>query len=43
VRQLSIVFGVILGSLSLGESHGRIRLLASLVMFVGMALIVVLG
>lgn len=43
VRQLSIVFGVVLGSLLLGEPHRRIRLMASLVMFLGTVLIVVFG
>jgi drug/metabolite transporter (DMT)-like permease len=43
VRQVSIIFGVILGSLLLRESYGRIRFLASAVMFVGMVLIGALG
>lgn len=43
VRQVSIVFGVILGSLLLREPYGRIRLLASAIMFAGMLLIGALG
>jgi len=39
IRQLSIVFGVILGSFLLQEPYGKIRLVASLIMFCGMSLI----
>ena len=43
VRQVSIVFGVIMGSFLLREPYGPSRLFASLVMFAGMALIVGFG
>jgi len=40
VRQLSVVLGVALGVRMLGEKHGKIRLLSSILIFTG---IVVLG
>jgi len=39
LRQVSIVFGVILGTRLLGEKYGRIRLMASLLIFFGAYLI----
>jgi len=39
VRQLSIVFAVLLGSLLLKEEHGWVRFLASLCIFSGVLLI----
>jgi len=43
IRQISIVLGVVLGSLLLKEPFGRIRLVASLVMFVRVTIIALLG
>ena len=43
IRQLSIVFAVLMGSLILKEKHGKIRFLASLCIFAGVLLIVFLG
>lgn len=43
VRQSSIIFGVLLGTVLLREPYGRVRLIGSLVMFAGMILIFVLG
>ncbi len=43
IRQISIVVGVVLGSLLLKEPFGRIRLIASLVMFAGVTIIALLG
>jgi len=39
LRQLSVVFGVLMGWLLLGESYGRIRFLASILIFTGAFLI----
>lgn len=39
VRQMSIVAGVLIGSLILGESYGRIRFIASLLILAGIILI----
>lgn len=43
VRQASIIFGVLLGTLLLREPYRRVRLVGSLVMFAGMILIFVFG
>jgi len=39
LRQISIVFGVLLGSFSLKEKHGKTRLLGALIIWAGAALI----
>lgn len=39
LRQLSVVFGVILGVFILKEKYGKIRLIASIIMFVGFVLV----
>lgn len=39
VREMSVVFGAFLGSTLLGEGYGRIRVLASALVFLGMLLI----
>ena len=39
LRQLSVVFGVLMGCLILGESYGRIRLTGSVLIFLGTFLI----
>ena len=39
LRQLSVVFGVLMGCLILGESYGRIRLAGSVLIFLGTFLI----
>jgi uncharacterized membrane protein len=39
LRQVSIVFGVLLGSFSLKEKHGKTRLLGALVIWLGAAMI----
>jgi len=41
LRQLSIVFGVIFGAFILKEGYGRIRLIASAVMFLGFILVAI--
>lgn len=43
VRQISIVLGVIFGSVLLNEKHGFIRMFASTVIVVGVALITIFG
>ena len=43
IRQASIIFGVVFGTVLLREPYGRVRLIGSLVMFVGMLLIFLLG
>ena len=42
-RQISIVGGVILGTLVLKESYGRIRLLASILIFLGIYIMTIFG
>jgi drug/metabolite transporter (DMT)-like permease len=39
LRQLNVVFGVILGSFILKEKYGKIRIIASLIMFIGFVLV----
>lgn len=41
LRQLSIVFGVIFGIFLLKEEHGKRRIIASLIMFIGFFLVVI--
>jgi drug/metabolite transporter (DMT)-like permease len=43
LRQASIIFGVLLGTILLREPYGRVRIVGSLVMFAGMILIFALG
>lgn len=43
IRHLSVVFGVLLGSLILKEEHGKVRFFASLCIFAGVLLIAYLG
>jgi drug/metabolite transporter (DMT)-like permease len=43
VREMSVVFGAVLGSSLLGEGYGRIRVLASALVFLGILLIGVGG
>jgi drug/metabolite transporter (DMT)-like permease len=43
VREMSAVFGAFLGSTLLGEGYGRIRVLASALVFLGILLIGVAG
>jgi drug/metabolite transporter (DMT)-like permease len=43
VREMSVVFGAFLGSTLLGEGYGRIRVFASLLVFLGILLIGVAG
>ena len=43
VREMSVVFGAFLGSTLLGEGYGRIRVLASALVFLGILLIGVAG
>ncbi|MCK4309691.1 MAG: EamA family transporter [Candidatus Atribacteria bacterium] len=41
LRQLSAVFGVILGTFVLKEKYGKIRLFASIIMFIGFFLVII--
>jgi len=43
VREMSVVFGAFLGGALLGEGYGRIRVLASVLVFLGILLIGVAG
>ncbi|MBM4464856.1 MAG: hypothetical protein FJ014_04715 [Chloroflexi bacterium] len=43
VREMSVVFGAFLGSILLREGHGRVRVLASVLVFLGILLIGVAG
>ncbi len=43
VREMSVVFGAFLGSTLLGEGYGRVRVLASVLVFLGILLIGVAG
>jgi len=41
LRQISIIFGVMLGSILLKEAYGKIRLIASTIMFIGFFLVAI--
>jgi len=41
LRQLSVVFGVVMGSLILKEKYGKIRLVASIIMLIGFFLLTI--
>ncbi|MEN3190580.1 MAG: EamA family transporter [Atribacterota bacterium] len=41
LRQSSIIFGVILGTVVLNEEYGKIRIFASIIMFIGFFLVII--
>lgn len=43
IRQISVVFGAMLGILILKEQYGRVRVIASLIIFIGIYLLVAFG
>jgi drug/metabolite transporter (DMT)-like permease len=43
IREVGIVFGVLLGSLILKEKYGKVRLIASIIILIGVLLITFAG
>jgi uncharacterized membrane protein len=43
IREVGIVFGVLLGSLMLKEKYGKVRLIASIIILIGILLITFAG